>query len=80
MYKTKKNDQGQLELWYHGENSISLLGIYETEEELEQAQKRVQKQEERAQFKATPSRMENGVRWSCGMLGSKRSSLLSSKP
>ena len=52
MFKINKNDQGQFELWYQGENSLSLLGVYETEEELERAKKSVQKQEERAQFQS----------------------------
>lgn len=52
MFKTKRNDQGQLELWYQGENAISLLGVYDSEEELEFARKRVQKQEERAKFQS----------------------------
>ena len=52
MYKTKTNDQGQIELWYEGENSLSLLGVYDSLEELERAQKLDQKQEERAQFQS----------------------------
>lgn len=52
MFKIKRNDQGQLELWHQGENAISLLGVYDNEEELERAKKLAQKQEERAQFQS----------------------------
>ena len=37
MYKTKTNDQGQIELWYEGENVRTLLGVYDSQEELDQA-------------------------------------------
>ena len=60
MYKTKINENGQIELWYEGENTLSLLGVYESEEELGQAQKRVQKQEERSQFQSHT--LKNGNR------------------
>jgi hypothetical protein len=50
MYKTKKNDQGQIELWWDGPSVKNLLGVYESMEELEKAREQVRKQEERGQF------------------------------
>ena len=50
MYKTKINDQGQIELWWKGETTLSLLGVYESQEELDKAREQVNKQEERNQF------------------------------
>lgn len=50
MYKTKTNENGQIELWWEGQTARSLLGVYDTMEELELARSRVKKQEERNQF------------------------------
>ena len=50
MYKTKTNEDGQIELWWEGEGTRNLLGVYESMEELEKAQEQVQKQEEWDQF------------------------------
>jgi Icc-related predicted phosphoesterase len=50
LYKTKINDQGQIELWWKGETTLSLLGVYESQEELDKAREQVNKQEERNQF------------------------------
>ena len=52
MYKTKINHQGQIELWWEGESAKSLLGVYDSQEELDQARERVQKQEEHNQFQS----------------------------
>ena len=48
MYKT--NEHGQIELWWEGEAAKSLLGVYESQEELDKAQEQVRKQEERDKF------------------------------
>ena len=50
VYKTKTNEQGQIELWWEGETTKSLLGVYESQEELDKAQEQVRKQKERAKF------------------------------
>ena len=50
MYKTKKTEDGKIELWWIGETTLSLLGVYDSQEELEKAQEQVNKQEERNQF------------------------------
>ena len=52
MYKTKINENGQIELWHEGENTLYLLGVYDSQEELDEARARIQKQEERAQFQS----------------------------
>lgn len=49
-YETKNLPDGRIELWYVGEKVRSLLGIYDSQEELDQARQQVQKQEERDQF------------------------------
>jgi len=50
MYKTKNTEHGQIELWWKGETTISLLGVYENQAELRKAQEQVRKQEERGKF------------------------------
>ena len=50
MYKTKKTEDGKIELWWKGETTLSLLGVYDSQEELEKAREQVSKQEERSQF------------------------------
>lgn len=50
MYKTKKTEDGKIELWYVGENVKTLHGVYENEEELNQYRDRLEKQDERDQF------------------------------
>ena len=50
MYKTKQTGDGRIELWWEGPTVKSLLGVYESMEELERAQEQVRKQEERGQF------------------------------
>ena len=50
MYKTKKTEDGKIELWWEGESVKNLLGIYDSQEELDQARARAQKQDERDQF------------------------------
>lgn len=54
MYKIKPTADGKFELWYQGENSLSLLGIYDSRDELDQDQDRIQKQEERYHFQSQP--------------------------
>jgi hypothetical protein len=36
MHKTKKTEDGRIELWWEGENAKTLHGVYENEEELNQ--------------------------------------------
>lgn len=50
MYKTKKTEDGKIELWWKGETTLSLLGVYDSQEELEKTRELVNKQEERNQF------------------------------
>jgi hypothetical protein len=50
MYKTKKTEDGKIELWWKGETTLSLLGVYDSQEELEKAREQVRKQEERGKF------------------------------
>lgn len=52
MYKTKVNEQGQIELWWEGPTVRNLLGVYESMEELEKSRERIQKQEERSAFQS----------------------------
>ena len=49
-YKTKTLDDGRIELSWHGENVITILGLYDSQEELEEYRARIQKQEERGKF------------------------------
>ena len=50
MYKTKVLEDGRIELWWEGETVKNLLGIYDSQKELDQAKQQVQKQDERDQF------------------------------
>lgn len=50
MYITKETGDGKFELWREGQTVKNLLGVYETQEELDLALKMIRKQDERNQF------------------------------